>query len=281
MRLLPRRQDTEPQPAAARRLAALEAIADDPLAAADVLRVDTRIGPVLVHADDEVMTPWIRHHREWEAEEAAWLEGALRPGATMLDVGANIGYFSVLAARAVGPAGRVIAIEPERRNLRVLRLNTWAHDQVTIVPVAAWHSRTALELRFNASNAGDHQVHEASEGAAGTLVPAIALDDLLDETAIDVIKIDTQGVDHHVITGLSRTLAANPQAQLLVEFWLESMDERGDRGADVLAGYRKLGRPIGLLGDHGNSTLATDAEILAATEVAHGRFVNLVIGPAG
>lgn len=260
-------------------LALLDEFAADPLPASAAIRVDSKIGSFLVHADDEVMTPFIQWYREWEPDEAAWIQQALSPGATMLDVGANIGYFARLAGQTVGPEGRVIAIEPEHRNLKLLRHNVWDLDNVTIVPVAAWHERDTLELRFNDANAGDHQVHPAqADGGAGVLVPAIPLDELLQDVRVDVVKIDTQGADHHVVAGLSATLAANPQAQLLVEFWLDSMDERGDQGAAVLEGYRAFGRPIAILGEGGASRPASDQEILETAEGAEGRFVNLVVG---
>jgi FkbM family methyltransferase len=281
MRLRPRQPDDASLRGGIELATRLDDLAADPLVAADVIRVETKIGPVLVHAADRVMTPFIREYREWEPDEAAWLTQELHLGATMLDVGANIGYFSLLAAQTVGPSGRVIAIEPERRNLRVLRHNVWQHDTVTIFPVAAWDERTTLELHFNEDNAGDHQVHpERDGGSQGVLVPALPLDEVLRDVTVDVVKIDTQGADHHVIAGLKETLRANPQARLLVEFWLDSMDERGDRGSDVLAGYRSLGRPIALLGEAGSSTSASDEQILAAADAAGDRFVNLVIGPA-
>ncbi len=260
-----------------RQLASAAQLAIDPAPGESVIEVETKIGPVLVHADDRVMSPFIREHREWEPDESAWLSGVLRPGMTMLDVGANIGYFSVLAAQLVGERGNVIAVEPEQRNLRVLRYNTWRYSNVEIVPAAAWHARGMLELRFNADNAGDHQVHPVGAADGNVLVPALPLDEVLADRQVDVIKIDTQGVDHHVIAGMEETLSRNPQAPLLVEFWLNSMDERGDRGDAVLAQYRTLGRPMGLLQPGGGVELVEDATILAAADAAPDRWVNLVI----
>ena len=235
--------------------------------------MSTDVGPLLLHADDRVMTPFIREHGRWEPDEAAWLRQVLRPGATMVDVGANVGYFTVLASQAVGERGRVIAIEPESANLRLLKRNVRAHRcrNVQIIRAAAWESSTTLSLRRNPDNAGDHQTHP---GEGGEPVRAIALDDVLDGP-VDVIKVDTQGADHYVIAGLERTLATNPQARLLVEFWLDAMAERSLSGVDVLARYRALGRPIGLLEQPDGH--ATDEQILAAARERPDHWVNLVI----
>jgi FkbM family methyltransferase len=223
------------------------------------------------------MTPFIRTHGWWEREEAAWLRSVLRPGHVMVDCGANVGYFTLLGSSLVGPSGRVVALEPEPRNLSLLRRNVRRHRlrNVEVVPAAAWSQRARLALRRNPDNAGDHQVRPE---VAGEMVDAVALDDVLDGRA-DVVKIDTQGADHYVIAGLGRTLDASPHAQLLVEFWMDGMYERNLSAADVLAIYRGLGRPIGLLGDGGEVVPASDEQVLETARSRPDHWVNLVLGP--
>jgi FkbM family methyltransferase len=284
-----RRGAPTPTPASARAepsvappaLDTLEALAADPVVAADVVTVATDVGELLLHADDEVMTPIIRAHGRWEEDEAIWMNGLLRPGQTVIDCGANVGYFSLLASRAVGPAGRVLAFEPERANLRLLRHNLWRNgaDNVQVVPAAAGDARTPLALRFNAANRGDHQVHAEAQGT-DVLVPSVVIDELLPTEAVDVVKVDTQGSDHVVIAGMRQLLDRSPGAHVLVEFWLDAMEDRGVRPADVLADYRALGRPMGMLEPGGSVTDSTDGEIVAAAQkTAPVRFVNVILGP--
>lgn len=112
----------------------------------------------------------------------------------------------------------------------------------------------------------------------GTLVPASDLDGVLgDRATLDVVKVDTQGVDHEAIAGLRRTLERSLDPQILVEFWLEGLSERGIDARGVLAGYRALGFVPSLLGAEGSASPATDDEVMAATEHAPGRFTNLVL----
>src|SRR5262245_2134996 len=77
--------------------------------------------------------------RGYEPEETAFIEAALAPGMTFLDLGANVGYFTCLAARKVGPAGRVWAFEPDPRNFRLLVRSVKANglSNVTAVRAAA------------------------------------------------------------------------------------------------------------------------------------------------
>jgi hypothetical protein len=75
------------------------------LDAADVVQVATEHGPLLMRRADEVMTPEVQASGRWEPAEERFLTAELRPGATFLDVGANVGYFSIVGARAGATAG--------------------------------------------------------------------------------------------------------------------------------------------------------------------------------
>jgi FkbM family methyltransferase len=236
----------------------------------------TDVGPLLLHAEDRVMTPWIREHQCWEPAEAAWLRGILQPGQTVVDVGANVGYFTVLMSKAVGRSGRVVAVEPESGNLRLLRANLKRNGcgNVRVIPAAAWQAEGRLALRRSPMNFGDHQTHPG-----GSDVPCIALDSVLDHA--DVVKVDTQGADHYVLAGLARTLAGCPRLVVLVEFWMDSMFERSVSAEDVLALYRALDRPVGLLEPGGGVRWTTDDVILEAARSVPDHWVNLVLGPRG
>lgn len=262
------------------RLAALSRFR--PIPTARAIDVETDVGPMLLHAHDRVMTPFITAHGCWEPDEAAWLKSVLREGAVFVDVGANIGYFSVLGANAVGPDGHVVAVEPDVGNLGLLAGNLWRNgcDNVEVVPAAAWSHRGLLGLRHNDVNTGDHQTHPVSSDDGSAYVPAVALDELLDEIGrIDVIKVDTQGSDHYVLRGLERTLESNPEVVLLVEFWTDSMVERDLSADDILAGYRAVRPSVHLLEAGGTVVEATDAEIMARVASAQDHWVNLVLMP--
>ena len=245
-----------------------------------VVDAPTDVGPLLLHADDQVITPAIQQSGCWEPAEGAWLRATVRRGQTVIDCGANIGYFSVLASRLVGARGTVIAVEPDRDNLTLLTHNLWRNgcENVRVVPAAAWYERGVLSLRRSPTNTGDHRTF-APDGEA--LVPSVTLDELLAGQRADVVKIDTQGADHHVVEGLTGALQRDPGCVTLIEFWLDGMQERDVDPRGVLARYRALGRPLALLGSSGDVTPADDDAILAAASGWEGRWVNLVLGARG
>jgi FkbM family methyltransferase len=255
-----------------------EALARDLPAAGEVTVVDTDVGRLLLHADDRVMTPLIQRDRYWEAPEGRFLRSAIQPGATVVDVGANVGYMTLLAARAAGPDGLVVAVEPEAANLALLRANLWLNgvDNARVLGVAAWSRRELLPLWFNADNRGDHRVGvEATAGAPR--VSAIPLDELLGDLVLDVVKIDTQGSDHEALAGMTQTLSRSPDVAVLTEFWLDGLEQRSASPRDVLEGYRDAGFTIALLADDGQDSPASDQQVLDACEAWPGRFVNLVL----
>jgi hypothetical protein len=119
-----------------------------------VLQVQTDVGYLWAHRDDQVVRPYMETPGLWEPRLAALLRSRLRAGSTFLDVGANIGYFSVLAAQCMGPDGLVVAVEPDPGSVAVLRGNLWQHrcKNVVVLPVAAWMETTHRPFSVNDEN---------------------------------------------------------------------------------------------------------------------------------
>jgi FkbM family methyltransferase len=185
----------------------------------------------------------------------------LRPGQTFVDVGAHVGYFSVLASKQVGPTGTVIAVEPERRNVDLLRRNL-ARNGCTnagVVPFAAHSTDRLMSLALDEENRGAHRL--VPLGEAATSVRCVRLDDFLPEH-VDVIKVDVQGYDHDAIAGMERTLAANPRIRLIAELSFGELERRHLRPELVLAGYEERGFTISVFDDFGRVRRVTVAELL-------------------
>ena len=239
--------------------------------------VETKIGPVYVHAADEIMTPYIASQRQWEPAEMEFMRSRVRAGHTVLDVGANIGWFSLFGAALVGPRGRVIAVEPERRNLSLLRANLWRNGcvQVSVLPIAAGSRRGFIGLQRNELNRGDHQVGLERE-PVHDLVPMARLDELLAGVRLDFVKVDTQGFDHEVIAGLSGCLAAG-EPTILSEFWPAGLARRDVDALAVAEGYRAMGLSIELLDDAGAVAPASPSEIVQAALSHPDGYRNVVL----
>lgn len=133
--------------------------------------------------------------------ERAVVSSLLRRGMTVVDVGANIGYYMLLFRRSVGSEGTIICIEPDEENLQELRRQIAGNSllNVTVMPVAAGavDGKALLEPGINA------RVREG--GREGREVALRRLDSLL-QSPIDVLKIDVEGYEGFVLDGATEAL---------------------------------------------------------------------------
>jgi FkbM family methyltransferase len=136
----------------------------------------------------------------------------LMPGDCFYDVGAHIGFFSLIAARQIGSAGQVIAFEPDPGNGCVLRANAEKNNfrQVRLIEAAAWSSCGLLQ--FERSNAASSRMEGRVSGDStarndGISVTGVVLDDLVFGRGIrppSFLKIDVEGAESEVLTGSER-----------------------------------------------------------------------------
>lgn len=148
------------------------------------------------------------------------VEKYLKPGSLFVDVGANVGLFSLLAARIVGPSGRVVAIEPAPAAAQALRATVDANGLGTIVSVKeiAAGAEQGLGTLSVAQNS-THSSLVAGDGAATNVVATIApLDDALDGMLPDMVKIDVEGFEANVIEGMKAIFRANPDVLVVMDF---------------------------------------------------------------
>jgi FkbM family methyltransferase len=204
----------------------------------------TDVGTLSAHPHDKVITPYLREYGSWEKDDRSLLEAELEPGAVAIDVGANIGYMTVAAARAVGRDGTVISVEPHPDNVALLRANVARNgfdDRVRVIAAAAWDAPGTVDLAECEENTGDHRVQTLQGERRVLSVVAVRLDEIVpDPVRLAVIKLDTQASEHHVLRGATRLLSRQ-RPVILCEYWPQGLRERGEDPLEVLALFRSLG----------------------------------------
>ena len=145
------------------------------------------------------------------AERVYEQEYRLRRGDVVVDLGANVGAFSVWAARRVGDEGRVIAVEPAPANIERLKANIAlnAITNCTVVPKGVW-SGTETRSLFLGPAAGSNTL--LAENMPAVDVQVDTLDNILSDHAlprVDFIKMDIEGAELEALGGMHGTLAAN------------------------------------------------------------------------
>lgn len=152
----------------------------------------------------------------------------LEPGQTVIDIGAHAGYYTLLAARAVGATGRVIAFEPAPRNLALLRQNVAQNgyaEIVTVVPSAVSNAVGRQTLLLSGFDTGFHslqQVGPRRKGADGGVVVETTTVDAylvgLGWPRVDLVKLDIEGGETAALRGMRGLTARTPGLRLVVEF---------------------------------------------------------------
>jgi FkbM family methyltransferase len=178
---------------------------------------------MLVDGRDRGLAPHLLLDGYWEMACTRFVLGQLKPGQAAWDVGANIGYYTVLMADIVGPAGRVVALEPNPRLAelaeRSLELNGFAARAVLHRAAA---SDRAATLRFRGDAADPKNGHVVAPDApqdpalAEYAVPGLPLDELGERA--DFLKMDVEGAEEAAWGGMQRLLDRSPGITLLMEF---------------------------------------------------------------
>jgi len=176
----------------------------------------------------------------WEKFETQLVLDWLKTGDTFVDAGANIGYYTLIAAQRVGSQGQVYAFEPDPDNFQLLQANlkqadltsprTSPGDGVTFYQAALGDHQGSIRLYLNESNQGDHQIYDNRSGRKSITVRLHHGDTVLAHLCrADLIKIDTQGAEYQVLSGLSDLIRRSlPQLALVLEFWPRALVRAGD-----------------------------------------------------
>jgi FkbM family methyltransferase len=198
--------------------------------------------PLDVLIADPLGRGWYDHDWGTQVELDLLRRHALRPGATVFDLGAHHGVVALMLGAIVSPGGRVIALEAEPFNASIARENASRNPQYRVEVLNAAISDQAGELVFTRDG------HVAADDDVGIRVPCFTIDDLATKYGRpDVIFVDVEGFECQALRGASRTLATRPDC--FVEVHVGKGLERFGSVTEVLshfpeAHYERWASPI-------------------------------------
>ncbi|HTW97668.1 MAG TPA: FkbM family methyltransferase [Acidimicrobiales bacterium] len=190
---------------------------------------------LLCSVHDLSLSPELALNGLYDAPFVELLRRALRPGMAFVDVGANIGLFSVLAAALVGAGGRVLSYECNPELVELLRQNismNWLDRRVEIAERAAY-SRSGIvrffapdEMKMLGSIRLPVEGRTARAGSVSIEVPCERLDDgLAHYEFVDLVKIDVEGAEADVLDGMEKLLSEQRVGMISMEYRLDAVDD--------------------------------------------------------
>jgi len=187
------------------------------------IRVRNRFGLRMWVKPNDLIGRQIFYTGAWEPDIAEHFYDSVRPGDTVVDLGGNIGQYTLLAAKRVGLSGKVFSVEPSSLADTLLRdnVNLNSLENVQILKMAAWSSNGWLTLKPGAEdNCGTAEVCEEREANEGIRVPARRIAEVLREygcTRIDVVKLDIEGAELPALKGMSELFDGHPPRAVYCE----------------------------------------------------------------
>ena len=228
---------------------------------------------------------------EWEPQITDTITRLLRPGDVFVDIGANIGYYSLLAARCVGPEGRVLAFEPLPDNVEQLVHNMLDNDvrNLLLYSVALGQHLGTMTLFSGAygsvAQSSVRPVSGRSYPVSCCPLDAVVGPDLLER--VRLVKIDVEGAELHVLGGMRALLSRSDPPVVICELTDRYLREVGHSAAELIDHVRGYGYEVYLTarqGHEGWEELPKDApppaEQVDALFVPKGRWLPFPVTEA-
>lgn len=207
----------------------------------------TRYGFKLSGYTADIIQRWVYLFGVWEPNISAWMVGHLRTGDVVIDVGANIGYYSLLASQQVGPTGRVIAFEPvpsiSRSLARNLELNGASNVEI-VRCIASDQPGTAHIFRGRETNIGASSTRFQDGFKSEGLVRQVQGSDVIDRSLwsrVRAVKVDTEGDEFRVLRGFKSLLEEmTVGSAVIVEVTPDLLHERGETSQELTTFMKNL-----------------------------------------
>uniref|UniRef100_UPI0022EB7567 FkbM family methyltransferase n=1 Tax=Falsiroseomonas oryzae TaxID=2766473 RepID=UPI0022EB7567 len=203
--------------------------------------------PIYLDTRGTDVAPHVMLFGIWEPNYTQLFQRLIRPGDTVLDLGAHLGVYTLLGAAATGPTGRVHAFEPNPRYAallgRSLAVNGFT-GFATLHQAAAGAAEGVSELSFSWEYGGGGNIATGTRRGARNRPNApeteacrvVALDDLFPDPAFtaDVVKMDIEGTETYALRGMAALLARSPRVRILFEFAPAMLRGHGSSAAELI-----------------------------------------------
>jgi FkbM family methyltransferase len=179
---------------------------------------------MLVNPNDQYISRSLMYTGEWEPHITSFFKSFIKPGMTVVDIGANIGAHTLIMSKLVGPEGKVIAFEPCKLNHDVLLqnciINKCSNVDIYKLGCSDKDNEMYIESRWNHSSVEDNYgcivLQQSPSLDDDEKIIVSSLDNILKNNKVDLIKIDAEGMEDKVLLGAKNTILLN-KPNMIVE----------------------------------------------------------------
>ena len=243
-------------------------------------------GKIHVHNDDTGSLSTLSISGVFGPRDTQTVKDNVFSGNIVVDLGANIGYFTCLLAKIVGEGGKVFAFEPDPRNLKLLRRNIQENNykNVIIADKAVSDVNGSCTLYSSQKKFGANRIFESKKNQTRDFIPikseTICLDDYFEKQnllkKIDFIKIDIEGSEFRAFNGMKKILELNNNLKIFTEIAPSLLEDAGSSGKQVLDFLQEHKFINFFISDNRKNTLSkiTKNELLIQLEQLH--IINIL-----
>jgi FkbM family methyltransferase len=183
---------------------------------------------------------------KYEPFETQLFKDIVGAGMTVIDIGANIGYFTMIAGKRVGNNGKVFSFEPEENNFSFLKSNVDLNNfkNINIFKLALSDTAERKNLFISPRNTGAYSLVDNRRTNIKVEIETVKLDDILktnNTTKVDIIKMDIEGGEYRALQGMKDALENNPEIKIITEFYPNALRRFGYEPIEMLTLLKKLG----------------------------------------
>jgi len=206
------------------------------------------------------------------------LKKLLKKGMNVINIGANIGYFTLLAAREVGTEGKVFSFEPFPNSVSLLKQNIDVnkYKNIEVIEMAVSNKSGTVKLSIENSSLF-HIISEKILEELDTIdVNVTSIDQFLSErnTKIDFMIIDAEGSEPFILDGMKKTLDSMPNMEILIEYNPHTLKLSGSDGKTLLKKIKDLGFTINLINEE-NGTIEETGITQIEEQIQYPNVANL------
>lgn len=190
----------------------------------------------------------------------------IKEGMVILDIGANIGYYSLIAAKLAGDKGVVYAFEPAPDNFAFLVKNIEVNGLSNVVPVQkAVSNKAGTDRLFLSSDPAWHGMYKHNQGES-IEVQVTSVDEFTENIScpINLIKIDVEGLEMRVLEGMMETIKRNPALKIITEFSPDALQKSGSSPVGFLEKLADLGFTVHIIDEKAQVTKISNIDGIMA-----------------